>query len=101
MDHNISENGIFDADITINSGDSVLATEALLTLQAGISGDVAGQFTNDQVYEDAFAGRLPGGANTESLPKREDYDEYIVDDVSKEDIFDMSNNDTDVYGDYY
>ena len=98
---NISENGIFDADITINSGDSVLATEALLTLQAGISGDVAGQFTNDQVYEDAFAGRLPGGANTESLPKREDYDEYIVDDVSKEDIFDMSNNDTDVYGDYY
>jgi hypothetical protein len=98
---NISDNGIFNADITINSEDSVLATESLLTLQAGISGDAAGQFTNDQVYEDAFAGRLPGGANTESLPKREDYDEYIVDNVSKEDVFDMSNNDTDVYGDYY
>jgi len=35
------------------------------------------------------------------MPKREDYDEYIVDNISKKDVFDMSDNDTDVYGDYY
>lgn len=59
------------------------------------------EYSNDQVYEDGFAGRLPGGENPQSLPKREDYDSYDVDDISREDVFDMSKNDTDVYGDYY
>lgn len=64
------------------------------TLSVGISG-------NDQVYEDTFAGRLSGGENPESLPKQDNYDEYNADSFSKEEVFDMSANDTDVYGEYY
>ena len=64
------------------------------TLSVGFSG-------NDQVYEDSFAGRLSGGENPESLPKQDNYDEYDVDSFSKEEVFDMSQNDTDVYGEYY
>jgi hypothetical protein len=64
------------------------------TLSVGISG-------NDQIYEDSFAGRLSGGANPESLPKQENYDEYDADSFSKNEVFDMSENDTDVYGEYY
>ena len=63
-------------------------------LTSGISG-------NSQIYEDTFAGRLSGGVNEQSETKKEDYDLYNVDNVSKEDVFDMSINDTDVYGDYY
>tara|TARA_E500000318_G_C3528494_1_gene199471 strand:- start:216 stop:1178 length:963 start_codon:yes stop_codon:yes gene_type:complete len=79
---------------------SDIATEDLFTIQAVITA-AGGEFTNDQVYEDAFAGRLPGGINPESRPKREDYELYSADDMSKKDVFDMSDNDTDVYGDYY
>jgi len=63
-------------------------------LTSGISG-------NSQIYEDTFAGRLSGSVNEQSQTKKEDYDLYNVDNVSKEDVFDMSINDTDVYGDYY
>jgi len=79
---------------------SDIAAEDLFTLQAGLC--AGGEtLTNDQVYEDAFAGRLPGGSNPETLKKREDYREYNADKTSKDEVFDMSNNDTDVYGDYY
>jgi len=54
-----------------------------------------------QVYEDSFAGRLSGGENEQSQTKKDGYDEYNIDGVSKTDVFDMSRNDTDVYGDYY
>jgi len=101
FNNNDTAGQIINGDLTISTGISSLASESLFTLQANISSNIAGEFTNDQVYENAFAGRLPGGTNPESLPKREDYDEYIIDNVSKEDVFDMSNNDTDVYGDYY
>lgn len=63
-------------------------------LASGVSG-------NDQIYEDSFAGRLSGGENTETQPKKDNYNEYNVDQMSKDDVFDMSVNDTDVYGDYY
>ena len=63
-------------------------------LTSGISG-------NSQIYEESFAGRLSGGANEESQRKKDNYDQYDVDDISKKDVFDMSVNDTDVYGDYY
>tara|TARA_R110000803_G_scaffold210030_1_gene280809 strand:- start:1590 stop:2375 length:786 start_codon:yes stop_codon:yes gene_type:complete len=63
-------------------------------LTSGIAG-------NSQIYEDTFAGRLSGSVNEPSQTKKEDYDLYNVDNVSKEDVFDMSINDTDVYGDYY
>lgn len=63
-------------------------------LTSGISG-------NSQIYEDTFAGRLSGDVNEQTQTKKEDYDLYNVDNVSKEDVFDMSINDTDVYGDYY
>mgnify|MGYP003133514219 CR=1 FL=1 len=56
---------------------------------------------NQQIYEDSFAGRLSGFTNPQTDPKKDVYDEYNVDDFSKEDVFDMSRNDTDVYGDYY
>ena len=56
---------------------------------------------NSQIYEDTFAGRLAGGENPESQPKRDGYDESNADNTSKTDVFDMSVNDTDVYGDYY
>jgi len=75
-------------------------TEDLLTIQAAITAE-RGEFTNDQVYEDRFAGRLPGGTNPKSMDKREDYELYSADNISKKDVFDMSENDTDVYGDYY
>lgn len=64
-------------------------------LTSGISG-------NDQVYEDMFAGRLPGGVNEQSQGKKENYDEYSANDISKNQVFDMSDNgNDDVYGDYY
>ena len=56
---------------------------------------------NQQIYEDSFAGRLSGGANPESEPKKDGYDEYDADSFSQDEVFDMSINDTDVYGDYY
>tara|TARA_R110000868_G_scaffold345775_1_gene606880 strand:+ start:27 stop:983 length:957 start_codon:yes stop_codon:yes gene_type:complete len=79
---------------------SDIMTEDLLTIQAAITAE-RGEFTNDQVYEDRFAGRLPGGTNPKSMDKREDYELYSADNISKKDVFDMSENDTDVYGDYY
>lgn len=60
----------------------------------GISG-------NHQVFEDSFNGRLNGGDNPESQDKKSGYNDYDIDSISKEDVFDMSVNDTDVYGDYY
>ena len=56
---------------------------------------------NSQIYEDGFAGRLSGYTNPQTDLKKDGYDEYNVDKFSKEDVFDMSQNDTDVYGDYY
>ena len=63
-------------------------------LTSGISG-------NSQIYEESFDGRLNDGDNEQSQLKKDGYDEYDVDVVSKNDVFDMSKNDTDVYGDYY
>ncbi len=79
---------------------SDISTEDFLSIQATITA-VGGEYTNDQVYEDKFAGRLPGGTNPVTMDKREDYNLYSADDISKKDVFDMSDNDTDVYGDYY
>ena len=56
---------------------------------------------NAQVYEDSFAGRAAGGVNEQSQAKKDGYDQYNVDDISKTDVFDMSDNPDDVYGDYY
>jgi hypothetical protein len=56
---------------------------------------------NDQIYEDTFAGRLSGGENEQSKDKKPEYRDYNIDDLSKTDVFDMSTNDDDVYGDYY
>jgi len=56
---------------------------------------------NSQVYESSFAGRLDGGDNPQSEPKKDNYDQYDINEESKKEVFDMSANDTDVYGDYY
>lgn len=55
---------------------------------------------NSQVYESSFAGRLSGGVNEESQSKKDNYDEYDINTISKTTVFNMSAND-DVYGDYY
>jgi hypothetical protein len=54
---------------------------------------------NAQVFEGEFAGRQAGGVNAATESKKDNYDEYDIDQSSK-DVFDMSSND-DVYGDYY
>lgn len=77
----------FEPNIPFNDSDAATRFE-------GISG-------NYQVFEDSFSGRLSGGENTESQGKKAEYDEYDIDNISREDVFDMSVNDTDVYGDYY
>jgi len=56
---------------------------------------------NDQVYESNFAGILSGGSNPASQDKKSNYNEYDINTVSKEDVFDMNQNNDDVYGDYY
>ena len=56
---------------------------------------------NDQIYEDSFAGRLSGGDTPATQDKKDGYDQYNIDRVSKEEVLDMTVNDTDVYGDYY
>jgi hypothetical protein len=48
-----------------------------------------------------YLSRITGGENPESLPKQDNYDEYDADSFSKKEVFDMSANDTDVYGEYY
>ena len=60
-----------------------------------------GMSGNYQVFEDSFSSRLSGGENEQSQLKKDGYDQYNIDNVSKTDVFDMSKNDTDVYGDYY
>ena len=100
INFNNADSKLIFADLSLNTSSlSDLTTEDFFTLQAGLC--AGGEFTNDQVYEGEFAGRLPNGSNQKSLPKREDYNLYDTDNISKEDVFDMSNNDTDVYGDYY
>jgi hypothetical protein len=56
---------------------------------------------NQQIYEDSFSGILSGGASIRTEDKKPNYDEYNIDETSKKEVFDMSKNDTDVYGDYY
>ncbi len=64
---------------------------------------------NQQIFEGSFAGRQANGENPKTENKKPasatefvaGYKDYDIDKVSKEDIFDMSENDTDVYGDYY
>ena len=76
----------FEPNIPFNNIDATTRAE-------GVSG-------NDQVFESAFEGRLSGGDNTQSQNKKDGYDEYDINNISKDDVFDMSRNDTDVYGDY-
>ena len=89
---------------------NILSTESLIGLEREINFNCTDETIglediivpgNYQVYEDSFAGRLSGGENEQSQTKKDGYDEYNIDDVSKTDVFDMSRNDTDVYGDYY
>ena len=89
---------------------NILSTESLIGLEREINFNCTDETIglediivsgNYQVYEDSFAGRLSGGENGQSQTKKDGYDEYNIDDVSKTDVFDMSRNDTDVYGDYY
>jgi len=49
---------------------------------------------NAQIFEDS-------GSATDANIKKGGYNAYDIDEESKQDVFDMSANDTDVYGDYY
>jgi len=85
-----------DANLTEGIGEAIVGTT--FTIGDSAIGKIVG---NNQIYEDTFAGRLSGGENPTTQPKKEEYIEYNIDKVSKEDVFDMTVNDTDVYGDYY
>ena len=60
---------------------------------------------NEQIYDNSFNGTLSTTlvdqltSDGKSYPTEED--PYDIDIVSKEDVFDMSTNNTDIYGDYY
>ena len=58
----------------------------------GISEGIIG---NQQVFEDDATGTV------DTEPKKEFYDESSADNTSIDDVFDMGQNNTDVYGDYY
>lgn len=49
---------------------------------------------NAQIFEGS-------GTATDANIKKDNYNAYDIDEESKKDVFDMSANDTDVYGDYY
>lgn len=87
----------FEPNIVFNN-ETGIGFDQVNEFQVGINNAVSG---NSQVFESAFAGRLSGGANPGSQNKKENYDEYDINQVSKDDVFDMSQNETDVYGDYY
>jgi len=60
---------------------------------------------NEQIYDNSFSGTLSTTlvdqltSDGKTYPTEED--PYDIDNVSKDDVFDMSINNTDIYGDYY
>ena len=55
---------------------------------------------NDQVYDNLFSGKL-SSVDFLSLSSLEKVYDYDVDTISHDEVYDMSKNDTDVYGTYY
>ena len=55
---------------------------------------------NDQVYDNLFSGKL-SSVEFPSLSSPEKVYDYDVDTISHDEVYDMSKNDTDVYGTYY
>lgn len=55
---------------------------------------------NDQVYDNSFAGKL-SSILFPSLTSDEKVYQFDVDTISKNDVYDMSKNDTNLYGEYY
>jgi len=71
------------------------------SFENGLSSEKA----NEQIYDNSFSGTLSTSlvdqltSNGKTYPTEEE--PYDIDVVSKEDVFDMSANNTDIYGDYY
>ena len=60
---------------------------------------------NEQIYDSSFSGILSTTLTDQVSSKGKTYptseDPYNIDDSSKDDVLDMSVNDTDIYGSYY
>ena len=71
------------------------------TFVNGLTGEPA----NEQVYENSFSGilstSLAGQVSSDGKTYPTADDPYDIDDTSKNDVLDMSVNDTDIYGTYY
>mgnify|MGYP003630684786 CR=1 FL=1 len=55
---------------------------------------------NDQVYENSFSGVLSTNIPGDSVSENKSYT-WDINGESRENIYDMDNNDTDIYGGYY
>jgi len=61
---------------------------------------LSGERQNQQVYENSFSGVISSNIPGESASEAKSYP-FDIDNTSKNEVFDMSVNNTDIYGDYY
>ncbi len=55
---------------------------------------------NEQVYDNSFTGVLSTNIPGDEVSPTKQY-EYNIDQISQDDVYDMDNNNTDIYGGYY
>jgi hypothetical protein len=67
------------------------------SFEPGLSGEQA----NQQVYDNTFAGKLTSNIQDEIAPTESKSYPGDADSLSKEQVYDMSANNTDIYGGYY
>jgi hypothetical protein len=70
------------------------------SFELGLSGELIGEQQNQQVFENSFSGILSSNIPSVSASPIKSYPGDI-DDTSKVDVFDMSVNETNIYGTYY
>lgn len=61
---------------------------------------LSGERQNQQVYENSFSGVISSNIPGEGASEPKSYP-FDIDNTSKNEVFDMSVNNTDIYGDYY
>ena len=55
---------------------------------------------NEQVYDDSFTGVLSTNIPGDEVSPTKRY-EHNIDQISQDDVYDMDQNNTDIYGGYY
>ena len=58
------------------------------------------ELVNDQIFENSFTGTLSTNISGDSVSDGKSYT-WDIDDASRDDTYDMDNNDNSIYGDYY